>query len=392
MSELNLERVSHDTSCNKFTEINNLKNEIIQRHKGTNFCHTNGRKMNYRYYDVRTQHKKMQFAVKEFEKITPTLKKEALIRYNRRKTVTQQEKRRNGEMFHYGIVSSGFKSSILRVNEEHHLLRRKYKKDFYDTYDDNLSLISTVDSLQVGLEAKKHGEPYLKKFLTFVHFKTFFLKMLTPETITKLKTDSDFTRSFLDLTFEELTTDFTVSRLDIIEYKLLLDYLESLFKSSIENIKPFRRIFYGMKSTFMILAVALYDIKGKYKPSGSASYYSNSAGIVTNFQMALTHYIMFKRIFDLESKTIEAKDLVEIIIMFGETDEEIIYVLENFDSMLNEHIKVQIYTDFRRFFINKLIQLLKEEVSEDERQEFSEDFNISLGLTAKKFLEDYTDI
>jgi hypothetical protein len=392
MSELDLQKVSQDTSCNKFTEIQNLKNKVIQNHKNTNFCHTNGRKMNYRYYDVRTQHKKMQFAVKEFEKIAPTLKKEAITRYTRRKTVTQKEKKQRGEMFHYGIISSGFKSSILRVNEEHHLLRRKYKKDFYDTYDDNLSLVSTVDSLQVGLEAKKHGEPYLKKFLTFVHFKTFFLRMLTPETIKWLKTESDFTRVFLNLTFEELTTDFTVSRLDIIEYKLLLDYLENLFKSSIENIKPFRRIFYGMKSSFMILAVALYDIKGKYKPSGSTSYYSDSAGVVTNFQMALTHYIMFKRIFDLESKIIEAKELVNIIIMFGESDEEIIHILENFDSMLNEYIKAQIYTDFRRFFINKLIKLVQDEINEDERQEFAEDFNISLGLTAKKFLEDYTDI
>jgi hypothetical protein len=392
MSEFDLEKISHDTSCNKFAEINNLKNKVIQKHKNTNFCHTNGRKMNYRYYDVRTQHKKMQFTMKEFEKITPTLKKEAITRYTRRKTVTQQEQKQRGEMFHYGNISSGFKSSILRVNEEHHLLRRKYKKDFYDTYDDNLSLISTVDSLQVGLEAKKNGEPYLKKFLTFVHFKTFFLRMLTPETIKRLKTESDFTRVFLNLTFEELTTDFTVSRLDIIEYKLLLDYLESLFKSSIENIKPFRRIFYGMKSSFMILAVALYDIKGKYKPSGSTSYYSNSADVVINFQMALTHYIMFKRIFDLESKTIEAKELVDTIIMFGESDEEIIYILENFDSMLNEYIKAQIYTDFRRFFINKLMKLLQDEISEDERKKFSEDFNISLGLTVKKFLEDYTDI
>jgi hypothetical protein len=392
MFEVDLDQMSHDVSQNRFTQISNLREKIIEKHKGVNFCHTNGRKMNYRYYDVRTQYKKMQFADKEFEKVKTNLKQEATTRYIRRKRIAEQTRKAQGELFHHGIISGGFKSSLLRVNEEHHLLRRKYKKDFYDTDDDNVSLISTVDSLSQGLNAKRNGVAYVKKYLSFVHFKTFFLKMLTPDTIRKLKTESEFTRVFLELTLEDLTTDFSISRLDIIEYKLFLDYLGNIFKSSIENIKPFRRIFYGMKSTFMVLAVSLYELKEKYKPSGSASYYSDSIGVSENFYMASAHLLLFKRMFDLETKVLTAEEFVDTVIMFGETDEEIVFMLENFDLMLNELIKTQIYNDFRKHFCHKVAKLMNEEFGEDERYNLPEEFNISLGMTVKKFLEDYTDI
>jgi hypothetical protein len=387
-----LDTISQDTSQNKFDKISSIREKIIEKHKGVNFCHTNGRKMNYRYYDVRTQHKKMEFAKKEFGKVKNSLKKEAIQRYNRRKKIAQKEKKEKGEMFYHGVLSGGFRTSLLRVNEEHHLLRRKYKKEFYDTDDDNVSMISTVDSLKQGLNAKRNGIPYVKKYLSFVFFKSVFIRMLTPETVKRLKTESEFTRVFLDLTLEDLTTDFTVSRLDIIEYKLFLDYLGKIFRSSIENIKPFRRIFYGMKSTFMILAVSLYELKERYKPAGSTSYYSDSMGVSENFYMASSYLILFKRMFDLETKILIAEEFVDTLIMFGETDEDIIYMLENFDSMLKELIADQIYNDFRKFFCHRVVELLNEEFGEEERNLFPEEYNLALGITVKKFLEDYTDI
>jgi hypothetical protein len=392
MFEFDLDKISQDASQNKFAEIDALKKQIIERKKGVNFCHTNGRKMNYRYYDVRTQHKKLEFVKNEFEKVKSNLKKEVVQRYVRRKRVSLQIRKAQGELFHHGIISGGFKTSLLSFNEEHYTLRRKYKKDFYDTDDDNVSLVSTVDSLNLGLQTRKNGANYVRKFLSFVHFKSFFLRMLTPETVKMLKTESDFTRVFLELTLEDITTDFTISRLDIIEYKLLLDYLGNMFKHSIENIKPFRRIFFGMKSSFMILAVSLYELKERYKPSGCASYYSDSKGIPENFYMASAHLLLFKRLFDLEKKTIDAEEFVNTIIMFGETDEEIISMLNDFDNLLNELIKTQIYNDFRRFFTNKVAEFLVEEFGPDERYELPDDYNIALGITVKKFLEDYTDI
>jgi len=363
-----------------------LEKKLKEKYKNVNFCHTNGSKMNYKLYDSRNEYKTFNFVKNELSKNENDLKINIKKRYERCISIENQITEKKEHMSYQSRKS--INNTIYSISKECSLMTKKYKKSLKS--DDEISLLSSIDSERNAKSAVSRGS-YIMEFTDFCFYKSQFLDIVSSVVIDNLKQKSKFTKKFLEMDFNMFCEKLEITQLELIEYKLLIDYLEKELKPEFENELFKRQMFYRMKSSFLLFAVNFYKAKIKVLPSGVTSYYSNVKGNYKLFANIAENMLLFKRFFEMGNFLIDIEEFISNIKVFACDINAILDIYENFDDLLEVHIKVQKYDDYRDYLISRFTKL-----TNNQREELNnrclKEHNYAIALVVKKFLEDYTDI